>query len=280
MKDYIAAKKNIFKFQTPQDYLIISRDNKETFKIGAEAISRRFWFSRKYFKEENGCFLKNEWIYFRRDGQEEKILNIKNIKILGEHNLVNVLAAVSAAMVLGVNPAAIKKVLLSFKGLPDRLEFLKEIRGVKYYNDTTATTPEATIAALKTLKCPPCPRGGGERQRAGGVGDSAKNIILIVGGADKGLDFTELIKLIKKTCKAVVLLRGTGTDRIKNKLRVTRYGLRVTETNSIKEAVLTARKFSQKGDIILLSPACASFGMFNNEFDRGEQFKKIIKKIK
>ena len=106
------------------------------------------------------------------------------------------------------------------------------------------------------------------------------NIILIAGGADKGLDFRTLTKEIKKTCKSLVLLKGTGTERIKKFLPITGYRLPFTEVFSIREAVELARKKSRKGDIILLSPACASFGMFINEFDRGDQFKKIVKQLK
>jgi len=270
LADYIKAKKNIFKFQTPQDYLVISRDNSHTVKAASEAISQRYWFSKKYFSEENGCFIKNNQIIFRRNGVEHKICSVSNIALIGEHNLENVLAAVAVAMIFGVKASAIRKVLKSFKGIPDRLELLREIKGVKYYNDTTSTTPEATIAALCALSSPL------RKGRMGGV----KNIILIAGGSDKGLDFTELVKEMKKHCKAVVLLNGTGTERLKKQLRITNYELRIIEADSIRDAVRAARQIAKRGDIILLSPACASFGMFKNEFDRGDQFKKLVKKLK
>jgi UDP-N-acetylmuramoylalanine--D-glutamate ligase len=172
--------------------------------------------------------------------------------------LENVLAAVTVAMIFGVKLAAIKKILKSFQGIPNRLELLREIGGVKYYNDTTSTTPEATFAGLKTL-------------------GKKKNIILIAGGTDKGLDFTELVKEINKTVKGLVLLKGTGTDRLK---KYSIFNIKYFEVDSMADAVLTARKLAHHGDIILLSPACTSFGMFNNEFDRGNQFRNIVSKLK
>ncbi len=260
MKDYAAAKENIFLWQNLQDCVILNRDNDFTFKMGKRAPGRRFWFSLKEFKEENGIFARRGEIYFRQDGKEIKVLKIKDIKLPGEHNLQNVMAAVCVAMIFGAKPAVIKKIVSNFKGVPNRLEFLKTAQGVKYYNDTTSTTPEAGIAALKALA-------------------SKKQIVLIAGGSDKGLDFKEWAKEVKKNCKAVILLKGTGTERIKNFLPVTSYQLPVTEVVSMSEAVKEARQFAKAGDVILLSPACASFGLFTNEFDRGDQFRKIIAKF-
>jgi len=255
IKQYAEAKKNIFIWQNHQDYAILNRDNPYTYKMGKVAPSRRFWFSKKYFSEENGAFVKSGWIIFRRDGIEQKICPIRKIALVGDHNLENVLAAAAAAMIFGIKPAAIARVLGKFQGISDRLEFLREIKGVKYYNDTTSTMPEATLAALKAL--------GGK-----------KNIILIAGGSDKGLDFSALAKEIKKTCKAVVLLNGSGTERMRRGLR------RYSVVESMADAVGVAKSQAKSGDIILLSPACASFGLFKNEFDRGEQFRKIVIKLK
>src|SRR3989344_1379723 len=303
--DYAAAKENIFKWQNLQDYAVLNFDNKYTRAMGRRVPAKRFWFSLSEFPEENGCFVKNNNIYFRLDGIEEKVLAVSDIKIIGEHNVPNVLAAVGAVRVLGLKSEKIKKAVANFKGLSDRLEFLRQGRGGKNYNDTTSTTPEATIAALKALRNSP-PVRGGARGGGGGIGNFSvaprslslgrgeNNIILIAGGADKGLDFRALVKEIKKTCKSLVLLKGTGTEKIKklleiknkkleigdNNSRVVSFESLVAEVDSISEAVKTARKFANKGDIILLSPACVSFGLFKNEFDRGDQFRKIINKLK
>ena len=142
-------------------------------------------------------------------------------------------------------------------------QYLKTIKGFKIYNDNNATTPEATIAGIKALS--PIP----------GIGE--KKIVLICGGADKKLDLTNFIKIVNKNCKAVVLIPGTGTDTL-----ITNYELRITNEigKNLKDVVRKAIKYAKKGDIILFSPAFASFGMFANEYDRGDQFVKIIKKLK
>jgi len=254
MVDYIEAKKNVFRFQTPQDYAVLNRDNKETLAAGKKVNAQRYWFSLKFFSEENGAFIRNGRIIFRQNGVEQIMCSVRDIKLLGEHNLSNVLAAVTVAGIIGIGPKSIKSVLGRFYGISNRLELLRETGGVKYYNDTTSTTPEATIVALKALA-------------------GRKNIVLIAGGSDKGLDFKVLTKEIKEHCRAVVLLKGTGTDRLKKKID------NYTIVNSMSDAVGVAKSFSKTGDIILLSPACASFGMFINEFDRGDQFRRLVKKL-
>ena len=258
--DYAAAKENIFKWQINQDYVVLNLDNEFTKKMGSRVPSKRFWFSLKEFKNENGCFLKNKNIYFRNNGHEEKVLSVADIKMPGSHNIANVLAAVCVCKLYGLKSENIKKVVSVFYGVPNRLELLREIKDVKYYNDTTSTMPEASLVALQALK------------------SSKKNIILIAGGADKGLDFTELVKEIEKTVKSLVLFKGTGTDRILKLLKTKKIDCAVA--NSMSEAIGLAKSFSKTGDIILLSPACASFGMFKNEFDRGDQFRSLVDKLK
>lgn len=258
--DYAAAKENIFKWQNSQDYVVLNFDNKFTKKMGTYVPSKRFWFSLGDFKEENGSFVKNKNIYFRIDGQEKKILSISDIKIPGEHNIVNVLGAVCVAGILGIKPNVIRQAIRNFSGVPNRLELLREINGVKYYNDTTSTTPEAGLAGLKAL------------------GSNKKNIVLIAGGADKGLDFKDWILEIESKAKHLVLFSGTGTDRILKLIKNKK--INFTIAGSMVEAVGLAKSFAKTGDIVLLSPACASFGMFKNEFDRGDQYNAIIKQIK
>jgi len=173
----------------------------------------------------------------------------------GLHNEYNAMLAVEVARRLGIGDVIIKKALKNFKGVEGRLQFVKEVKGVKYYNDTTATTPEATIAALRAL-------------------GKKKNIILIAGGSDKGLNMNALVKEISKYCKEVILLSGSGTKQIKNKIK------NAAEANSLKKAIRGAQKLAAIEDIVLLSPAFASFGMFKNEYDRGSQFLSIVKELK
>ena len=181
-------------------------------------------------------------------------------KLKGAHNLYNVAIAVTVARKLGIKDSVIQKAVKSFAGVPGRLELVRVVKGVSYYNDTTATTPDATIAALRAL-----------------ADTKKKNIILVMGGSDKNLSFDELLKIIPKYCKAVIFLSGTGTEKLKvawSKMKVP-----AVEYNAMKYALEEAKELSKKGDIVLLSPAFASFGLFKNEYDRGEQFDKIVKKI-
>ena len=260
IKSYAAAKKNIFKFQDKDDSVILNYDNKITKEMGKEVVSQRYWFSKKYFTGQNGCFVKNNWIVFREGGKEQKICSIKNIKLKGEHNLENVLAAVVVAKIHGISSKIIKNALSKFLGISDRQELIRSLKGVKYINDTTATTPDATVAALKTF--------------------DRKNIILIAGGSDKGLDYKYLAKEIRKRVKNLILLEGTATDKLDEELaRVNFQGFKI-RTNQLKSAVFWVQKLAKKGDIVLFSPGAASFGMFVNEFDRGDKFRTHVKKLK
>lgn len=266
--DYATAKENVWQWQTGNDYVILNRDNSYTKKMGARVPGRRFWFSLKPFKEENGCFVGGGNIIFRSAGKETKVASVHDIKVPGIHNRANVLAATCAAMAFGIKASHVKAGIKNFKGVADRLELLREIKGVKYYNDTTSTTPEATIAALDALS-KPLPLDKGKAGKG--------SIVLIAGGADKGLDFVNVVKKIKQSCRALVLLNGTGTKRLLE--LVSDFKIPVTVVDSMTDGVGVARSFAKRGDVILLSPACASFGMFVNEFDRGGQFRKVVNSL-
>ncbi len=261
MEEYALAKQNIFKFQAPNDYLVVNWDNPYTLVFGRAAKSKKFWFSMRHSFDSMGSFMDGKSIYFFDGTKKEKILDFKNIKIKGDHNVQNILAATCVARILEVSPADIHHAVASFNGLEHRLELVREYEGVKYYNDTSATTPDGTIAALKTL---------GSAQK--------KNIILIAGGSDKGIPqekFSELGELVGKHCKAVILFEGKGSEKIKKSL--TAYGLQLTaKIKSMSDAVGIAKSLVKEGDIALLSPACASFGLFKHEFDRGDQFRTLV----
>jgi UDP-N-acetylmuramoylalanine--D-glutamate ligase len=254
MSDYIRAKKIIFKYQTPDDYLFLNKNDKIVNGFVREANSKVVFF----------------------DGKESKKYRTN---LLGSHNLTNIAAAVKIAKHFGVSEASIKKVLKNFRGLEGRLELAAEIRGVKYINDTCATTPDATIAAIRALV--------NSKQLT-----DNNNLILIAGGADKKLDFGELSRLIVKKVKALILLDGIATEKLK-KAAESRLMIRnpkknkflasecaILQARSMSKAVKTAYNIAEAGDIVLLSPACASFGLFRHEFERGEKFKKAIKSIK
>ncbi|MCC7004619.1 UDP-N-acetylmuramoyl-L-alanine--D-glutamate ligase [Candidatus Nomurabacteria bacterium] len=233
MDKYLDDKANIFKYQKKGDSLIVGEEVFQT------------------IKEKYGKQIKSKIIV-------AKVKNLpKDLKIelKGNHNLQNISLAVEAARALEIGDEIIFKTVADFQGVPGRLEFLREYKGVKIYNDTTATTPDATLAGLKALSV-------------------NKNVVLIMGGADKKLDMSNLVKQLPKYCKKVVLLPGTGTD----KLNIS--GNFFEKSTNLDEAVKMALKNIRKGDIVLLSPAFASFGLFKNEFDRGDQFIKIVKKLK
>lgn len=261
MADYIAAKENIFRFQKNEDIAILNRDNEITEKMGSRARARRFWFSVKYFSDENGCFVKNKHIIFRVNGEEKNICPVSVIKIPGEHNLQNILAAVCLTSAMGIAPAVIRRTVEKFSGIPNRLELVREYRGVKFYNDTTATTPDAVIAALRAIGRP-------------------GKVILIAGGADKNLDFADMASELKKHKVRLVLFSGKATDKLVVKLENNHWHAGHEEIKDMESAVNLAVSSARRGDIILLSPGAASFGLFQNEFDRGRQFVKIIKGLK
>lgn len=189
------------------------------------------------------------------------------IKLPGEHNRKNIACAMKVAEILGVDKKVVKKVVENFIGVSGRLEFLREWRGVKIYNDTTSTTPDALLAALRAL---------GQK----------KNIILIAGGADKNLDLTELAKNLPKYCREIILLPGTGSEKLKavstgrQAQSVKQITQNLKEVKNLREAVGKALTLVKRGDIILFSPGFASFGLFKNEFDRGAKFVKLVNKLK
>jgi len=231
---YFSDKANIYRWQKDEDCLI----------AGVKAA--------KLIKEKNG--IKSRIIIVDR----KKIPRGWKIKLLGEHNMANTALAIEAVKLLGIKESVIKKCVENFKGLPGRLEFIREINGVKYYNDTTATTPEAVMAALDSLK------------------ESKGKIILIGGGADKNLEYDEYAKIVKKYIKVLILFRGLASNKIISSLGKVKFPMEVFD--NMKAAMKFAVANAKNGDIVLLSPGAASFGVFKNEFDRGEQFNKAVKR--
>ena len=176
--------------------------------------------------------------------------------LVGEHNKENIAAALSVAKIIGIEEKISEQVVKNFKGLEYRIEFVKEDAGVKYYNDSFATTPDATMVALQSFSEP---------------------IILLVGGADKGADFKKLAKEIKERAKFVVLLHGRATPRIKKQLEESGFPKNQMKLErDLKSAIKTAKKNAVSGDVILLSTACASFGMFKNYKERGKLFSEMV----
>lgn len=240
MNLYLADKAEIFLHQGESDTLVLGE---QAAPIVMEAYDDRI---KSRMVIAHAADLPKEW----------------KLKIPGEHNRGNAACAMHALRPLGITDDQIKLGLESFAGVPDRLELVREIKGVSFYNDTTATTPEATIAALRALDP-----------------DRKRNIILIMGGSEKNLNMDELLDEIPKHCKKVLLLAGAGTERILPSLLTTTYLLQTTPFDSLQSAIAAARQVAEPGDVVLMSPAFASFGMFCNEYDRGEQFRTLVQSL-
>ena len=258
MAAYVRAKELIFKFQKPQDILILNKDNEYTAAMAKKTKAKVYWYSLgQLIKSEKGCFIKKGWAVFK-NGKIKKVLPLSEIQIRGSHNLSNVLAAVTLALAFGLPVRLIRSVVKRFKGLASRLELVREFQGVKYYNDTTATTPDAVVAALDSFE---------------------QKVVLLAGGTDKKLDFKALAKVIKEKVKALILFEGTATAKLVKELRKINFNKNLVFVDSMPEAFKQAKYILEKGDIFLLSPGAASFGLFINEFDRGEQFNKAVRQL-
>ncbi len=258
---YRAVKKLIVRWQTATDVSIINRDNPDARRIGQATPSRRYWFSKKYFAGEDGCYVRAGVIWYRQSGHERRVLAVADISLRGEHNLENVLAAATLALSQGIAPAMMRRAVRQFTGVPHRLELVRELAGVAWYNDTTATMPEATIRAIQTLKQP------------------KRRVILIAGGADKKSSFAGLAAVIQRQVARVILLPGTATPKIITALKRVRYQA-YTAVPTMIAAVELAQAQVQSGDTVVLSPACASFGLFVHEFDRGQQFIQAVRRLR
>lgn len=261
MDEYLADKKNIFLFQKPIDWLIINDDNEKLKEIYSETKSQvlKFSFSPA---DGNSIFVENESIYINNGVDIKKVIDLKEIKIPGKHNVYNVMAAIGATFAFGVKIEEIKKAITNFSGIAHRLELVREINNIKYYNDTAATIPDAAIESLRCFTDP---------------------IILIAGGSDKKLEFSDFGKEIAEKAKRVVLLTGTATEKLLLEIKkndINNNLGEITVIDSMEKAVEEASKLAGEGNAILLAPGAASFGIFQNEFDRGDKFKEAVKSLK
>lgn len=249
---YVTAKESIVKYQKSSDYVITDRDDATSSAFASLTPARRLAYS--HLVADSDAFIADNTVYVRTSGSVERICSLADMKLRGEHNLENIGAAALAAQAVGVQLPAIRSVAKRFPGLEHRLEDVRTVDGVLYNNDTFSTVPETTIAALRTFRDRP--------------------IILIVGGSEKGSDFTELGREIGKSLVKVLIVIGAMRDRIVAAALAGGYRNKIsTDCHSMHEVVTVAFKESRSGDVVLLSPACASFDMFENYKDRGKQFK-------
>jgi UDP-N-acetylmuramoylalanine--D-glutamate ligase len=247
--NYVDAKARIFKNQQPDDFAVLNADDPTTSGLANRTKAQLFWFSRK--KEvEKGAFVRGGQILFRDGKSEREIMPLAEIPLKGAHNLENVLAGVSIGMLAGCQPAQIRDAVRNFKAVEHRLEFVAKVAGVDYYNDSKATNVDATIKALESFPA---------------------NIHLILGGKDKGSDYSVLNDLLRERVKRVYTI-GAAAPKIESQIA----GAEVIPSQTLENAIRRARESAAAGDVVLLAPACASFDQFENYEHRGRVFKELV----
>ena len=251
MGAYTAAKARIFEKQTESDFAVLNADEPAVVAL-APKRPQVYWFSRKQ-RVLQGAYLRDEEIVFRASKQEEILLRRGEISLPGAHNLENVLAAVTAARLEGAAVAAIAEAVRTFPGVEHRLEFVAEIGGVRYYNDSKATNVDATLKALEAFP---------------------GRILVILGGKDKGSDYSILQNALRER-SVLALLIGSAAEKINEQIAGS---VAVERAGTMERAVEAASQVARRGDVVLLAPACASFDQFENFEHRGRVFKELVRK--
>jgi len=252
MENYTNAKALVFKNQTADDFCVLNYDNDIARSLADRVKSRILWFSR-ISEPGEGAFVRGNDMIFKLDGLEKYICNINDIKIPGSHNLENALAACALASAMGISAHAIRRTLKEFPGVEHRIEFVKEVNGIKYINDSKGTNPDATIKAIEAMTAP---------------------TILLLGGYDKHSDFMPMFGAINENIAGIVAL-GDTAKKILEAAEIIGYK-NIAYAKSFKDAVLQAKDMAKPGYNVLLSPACASYDMFSDFEERGRVFKEIV----
>lgn len=253
---YKNAKKKVFKNQDNNDFTILNYDDEELRDMKEDINGNLIFFSSTEVLDK-GIYIEDENIILDTKEGKTVVIRTDELKVPGKHNLENALASLGIAWAMGIDLDIIRKSLKEFEGVEHRLEFVKEINGIKFYNDSKGTNPDASIKAIQAIKSP---------------------IILIAGGMDKGGDFDELIESFNGKIKSLVLL-GETAEQLKQTAKEKGF-LDTHIVNDIRESVLKAFELSEDGDNVLLSPACASWDMFKSYEERGEEFKKSVNSLK
>jgi len=256
MENYVAAKARIFAKQGPDDFTVLNYDDPLTAALQGKSRGQIIFFSR-HKELENGVYVHEGKILTKLNGSLEIICETGEIKIPGAHNLENALAAVAAAKAMGLENNVITSTLREFGGVSHRLEFVAEINGVQYINDSKGTNPDASIKALEAYDKP---------------------IVLIAGGKNKGSDFREFAEKVKERVRVLIVL-GQSAGMIADAARAAGFW-NILYAGDFKEAVCLARQAARPGEIVLLSPACASWDMFRSYEERGDLFKEIVMSFK
>jgi UDP-N-acetylmuramoylalanine--D-glutamate ligase len=257
--EYVDAKAGIVRFQGSDDYTVVNIDYPNSVAVSGLSGNTPIEVSTRD-QVDYGCYATQSDIIWAEHGDIVKVAKVSDIFIPGRHNWENVCAAVAVAKLSGISNKAIRKVIQEFRGLPHRIEFVREAGGVRYYDDSFSTTPETAVAAIHAFDQPK---------------------VIVLGGSGKGSDFTELGKTIAQSdsIRAVIGI-GAEWPRIKMKIAHPAQEVTVIEgCRTMPEIVDAARSVSEPGDVVIMSPACASFDMFKNYKDRGDQFKSAVREL-
>ena len=248
---YADAKARIFENQNPQDFTVLNADDPTCLELAARTKGTVYWFSRNKEVDRGACVKDGKILFRDKDGQRE-IMQVSEIPLKGNHNVENALAGVCVGMLMGCAPEEIAKAIREFKAVEHRLEYVATVRGVEYFNDSKATNVDATIKALESFPA---------------------NIHLILGGKDKGSDYTVLNDLLRARVKRVYTI-GAAAAKIESQIKAD-----IVHAETLENAVKRASASAQPGDIVLLAPACASFDQFKSYEHRGRTFKELVRSL-
>jgi UDP-N-acetylmuramoylalanine--D-glutamate ligase len=257
---YVALKENILRYQTGDDFAVLSYDNEETRSMAAKTRAAVLFFSTEGDIPGEGALLRDEMIVWRQKGTETPVMPVAAIPLRGRHNVSNVLAATAAASICGVAPAAIESAVRGFRSVPHRLEFVARVDGADYYNDSIATTPERTLAGMRSFDEP---------------------LVLLLGGREKHLPLEEMSREMCRRCRAAVFF-GEAGEALGAAARAACTDIppekrpHMETVATLSEAVEAARAAARPGDVVLLSPACTSFDAYENFEERGAHFRRLI----
>ncbi|MCT4660970.1 MAG: UDP-N-acetylmuramoyl-L-alanine--D-glutamate ligase [Tissierellales bacterium] len=253
---YISAKSKMLERQTEEDFAVLNYDDDDVRKLGEKVKSKVIYFSQKT-PIQNGIYLSGDFIIYNNGESDTEIVNVKNLNIVGNHNYQNAMAAAGIAVALGLDFDLVRKSFEQFNAVEHRLEFVKEIDGVSFYNDSKGTNPDSSIKALEAMK---------------------SSTILIAGGYDKGSEFDDYIKAFDGKVKHMFVMGETADQIIRTaeKYNFNEY----SRVENMDEAVEKAWNIAENSDIVLLSPACASWGMYDNYEQRGKHFKKLVENLR
>ncbi|HEY5638960.1 MAG TPA: UDP-N-acetylmuramoyl-L-alanine--D-glutamate ligase [Dehalococcoidia bacterium] len=252
--EYCALKARILAFQEADDVAVLGYDNAETRALGSEARGRLVWFSMTDSAPGDAVFVRDETAIWRWNGNEQPLFSLDDVRLRGEHNRENAVAAAAIALASGASPAAVAMGVHAFGGIEHRLEFAAEADGVSYYNDSIATTPERTLAGIRSFDEP---------------------IVLLMGGREKNLPLEDLAAEAQNRCRAIVLF-GEAADKLEDAL-VEAGATPTVRAGTLDEAVEAATGLARPGDVVLLSPACTSYDAYDNFEERGRHFRDLVR---